>query len=77
MELALRIKIVLMMVKFGSPMQIIRELKGEGIVNIPSNTSITNLYQKFCEFGTVHDLLSSSRPKISKENTKLIEEILH
>lgn len=77
MELALRIKIVLMMAKFGSPTQVIRELKGEGIVNIPSNTSITNLYQKFCEFGTVHDLPISGRPKISEKKMNLIEEILH
>ena len=47
MKLTLRIKIVLMMAKAGSLTQVIQQFKSETIVNVPSDTSITNLYQKF------------------------------
>ena len=42
-----------------------------------SEAAILRLYQKFNEFGTVHDLPRSGRPKISeKESTEKICEIL-
>jgi hypothetical protein len=65
------------MAKFESPIQVIRVLENEANENIPSRFAIKDLYDKFCEFGTVLDLERSGRPKISDElSTDLITEIL-
>jgi hypothetical protein len=77
MDLELKIRIVLLMAKFESPTEVLRRLKSEGYKDVPTTQYIGKLYSKFCEFGTVLDLLKSGRPKISDEDsTRLIEEIL-
>ena len=51
MELKLRIRIILLMCKFESQVQVIRVLKNEKVSNVPSSQTITKLYKKFLEFG--------------------------
>ena len=51
MELKLRIRIILLMCKFESQVQVIRVLKNEKVSNVPSIRAITKLYNKFLEFG--------------------------
>ena len=67
MELKLRIRIILLMCKFESQVQVIRVLKNEKVSNVPSIQAITKLYNIFLEFGTVLNLTRSGRPKISDE----------
>ena len=55
------------MCKFDSQVQVITVLKNEKVSNVPSIQTITKLYNKFLEFGTVLDLPRSGRPKISDE----------
>jgi AraC-like DNA-binding protein len=77
MILKLRIQVVLLMAKFESSLEVIRALRKEGCENIPSRQAISNLYDKFCEFGTVLDKERSGRPKISEEeSTTPITEFL-
>ena len=77
MDIELRIRIVLLMAKFESQSAVLRVLKSEGIENLPSITAISNLYEKFCQFGTVLDLPKSGRPKISdEESTEPIRQIM-
>lgn len=77
MDLQTRIKSILMMAEFKSPTLVIRALAREGLTNVPTISAISNLYNKFCTFGTVQDLPHTGRPRISnEESTHLVEEIL-
>ena len=77
MSLKMKIRIVLLMAKFESPKAVTRALKAEGYKDILSEQAIINLYNKFCEYGTVLDLAKSGRPRISDEmSTDPIVEIL-
>ena len=77
MDLKLKIRIVLLMAKFESLTQVLRQLSNEGFKNLPTKETISNVYTKFCEFGIVSDMPRSGRPKISdEESTNPIKEIL-
>ena len=77
MDLKQRISIVLMMARLGSVTQVRRELAREGWSNVPTDSAIYKLYNKFCEFGTVLDLPRCGKPKITdEESTDPIMEIL-
>lgn len=77
MDTKQRISIVLLKARLESTTLVRRELSKAGWTQIPSESTINNLYNKFCEFGTVLDLPRSGRPKISyEESTEPIMEIL-
>ena len=77
MDLKTRIRIVQLMAKFECQTQVLRILKAEKYDYIPSPKAIMDVYEKFCEFGTVLDLPKSGRPKISyEESSDLISKIL-
>ena len=77
MDLKIKIRIVLLMARFNSPTQVIRELKKEGYPYEPSRQGIYDIYNRFCETGSVLDSNRSGRPKISdEESTSPITEIL-
>ena len=43
------------MAKFESPMMVIRELRRQEATDIPTKHTITSIYQKFLETGSIHD----------------------
>lgn len=77
MDLQTRIRAILLMGEFKSPTLVIRALAREGLSQVPTIAAISNLYNKFCSFGTVLDLPHTGRPRIpDEESTELIETIL-
>lgn len=71
--LNIRIRCVIEMARFGSPVQVRRELQHENAIEIPSDHHIRDIYSKFCRHGTVHDLPRSGRPTIVDE--QLVEQV--
>ncbi len=52
-SLETKIKIVVLMAKFESPIMVIRELQRQGATDIPVRQTITSIYEKFLETGSV------------------------
>lgn len=65
------------MAKYESPVMVIRELQRRGTTRIPERHTITSIYQKFLETGSVEDLSRSGKPSTITENkVEEVEEIL-
>jgi hypothetical protein len=76
-SLETRIQIVLLMAKFESPIMVIRELQRREATDIPNRHSITAIYEKFLETGSVQDKIRTGRPStITEEKIQEVEEIL-
>ena len=69
----LRIKIVLLMAKFESPVVVRRKLQVEFGKNTPTEVCIKATFDRFCATGTVEDRDHSGRP--SKITEQMIEEV--
>jgi len=69
-----RIEIVLLMAKFNSPNQVIRELKKKKwrLSQIPSRTTIYVIYPKFGETGCVLDKEKCGRKSLNPEKSQKI-----
>ncbi len=63
----IRIKIVLLMAKFESPIVVQRKLQAEFGKNAPKKDCIISTFQRFCETGTVENRERSGRPSIITE----------
>lgn len=73
----IRIKIVLLMAKFESPVIVKRKLQAEFGKNAPGETCITVTYERFCETGSVEDRERSGRPsKITEEKVNEVHDAL-
>ena len=57
------------MAKFESPIMAIRELRRQGAAEIPKRDTITSMYQRFLENGSVEDHTRSERPSTITEYT--------
>ena len=55
-SLETKIKIVVLVAKFESPIMVIRELQRQGATDIPVRQTMTSVYQKFLKTGSVEDL---------------------
>ena len=76
MDLETRIRVILLMGEFKSPILVLRTLKRERLDKVSWAQAIFNIY-KFCSFGTVLDLAHTGRPKISDDqSTDPIKRIL-
>jgi transposase len=72
----IRIKIVLLMIKFESPIVVKRKLQVEFDKNTPSEVCIKEVFQRFCETGTVEDRERSGRPsKITEEKVDEVHDV--
>jgi len=67
-----RVEIVLLMAKLESVTSVRRTLQGKNWKSIPSENTIRNVFSKFKETGTVHNLPKQGRPSLDEET---IEEI--
>jgi len=66
------------MAKFESPIMVIRELRRQGAAEIPERHTITSIYQRFLENGSVEDRTRSGRPSTITEDTiNEVEEALN
>ena len=72
LSLETRIQIVVVICKYQSKIQVRRELRKQGLINVPSRPTINGIYSKLLQCGSVHDILRSGRPLCS---TKIIEKI--
>lgn len=63
----IRIKIVLLMAKFESPVMVRRKLQLEFGQDTPSEDTISRTFHRFCETGTVEDRSRSGRPSTIDE----------
>ncbi|CAF1525998.1 unnamed protein product [Rotaria magnacalcarata] len=73
----IRIKIVLLMVKFESSTVVRRKLQVEFGNKTPSVVSIQPTFERFCETGTVEDRERSGRPsKITEEKIDEVSDVL-
>ena len=64
-------KIILLIGKFESPVIVRRTLQAEFGQDTPSEDTITRIYQRFCEIGTVKDRQHSGRSStIAEEKSR-------
>lgn len=71
-----KIQIVVLMAKFQSKTQVMRELKKLNVPDMPSSLeTIVNVYNKFLIHGTVHDLPKSGRS--SSDISKAILDVVN
>jgi hypothetical protein len=70
LSLQQRVQIVLLMARLDSVTAVQRELRKEGIKDVPSDNTIRSLFQKFVDTGNVSDLPRSGRPTISNETVE-------
>jgi len=76
--LDVKIRIVILMAKLESATAVRRALQQEKFTDIPVNSTITRIYEKFCETGSVEDIFHSGRPKKYDDNHAMkVEEILN
>jgi hypothetical protein len=76
-SLQTKIRVVILMAKIESPIQVWRTLQRENSEEVPSPTQISRIYKKFLETGSVGDRERTGRPKKYDENTiNKIEEII-
>ena len=59
------IYIVVLMCKYQSEIQVHRELRKEGLINVLIKTTINGIYSKFLQSGSVHNMHRSNRPSCS------------
>ncbi|CAF1187092.1 unnamed protein product [Didymodactylos carnosus] len=60
-----------------SPVMVIRELRRRGTTNIPERHTVTSIYQKFLETGSVGDRAHTGRPStITEDKVQEIQQIL-
>mgnify|MGYP002385373932 CR=1 FL=1 len=72
-----KIQIVILMSKFESPIAVIRELQRQGVSEIPERHTISRIYQKFLQTGSVEDIKPPGRPTtIDETKIKQVEEAL-
>jgi hypothetical protein len=72
-----KIQIVILMAKLESPTRVIREMQRQGSNEVPERHTITSIYQKFLETGTVEDRSRSGRPStVTDEVIEQVETIL-
>jgi len=72
-----KIQIVVLLAKFESPIMVNCELQRQGAIDIPVRQTITSIYQKFLETGSVQNLSRAGRPSIiTKDKIQEVEEIL-
>lgn len=69
-SLELRIKIVLLMAKLESPTEVQRHLKTENLSDVPSRHTITDIFNKFKETGSVKDRERTGRPPVATDEVK-------
>lgn len=71
-----KIKIIILMSKYESPIRVIREIKKEGwnTKRIPTRKTISEIFEKFKVTGSVHNRSKSGRPSISEQNNRLITD---
>ena len=73
----IRIKIVLLMVKFESSTVVKRKLWTEFGKNTPGETTIRETFQHFCETGTIEDRERPERPsEITEEKIDEVAEVI-
>jgi hypothetical protein len=76
-SLETKIQLVVLMAKLESPIIVIRELQRRGTTNIPSRHTITSIYQKFLEIGSVEDRAHTGRPStITEDKVEEVQQIL-
>lgn len=74
---SIRIRVVLVMAKFESPVVVRRKLQVEFGNKTPSEVSIKAIFDRFCETGTVEDRARSERPsKVTEEKMYEVREVL-
>ncbi len=72
-----RIQIVVLMSKFESPIRVILELQRREATEIPERHTISAIYQKFIDIGSVEDIKSPGRPTtITEDKINEVEEAL-
>ena len=73
----IKIKIVLLMAKFESSTIVKRKLWTEFGKNTPGETTIREIFQRFCETGTVEDRERPGRPsEITEEKIDEVAEVI-
>ncbi|CAF0957579.1 unnamed protein product [Didymodactylos carnosus] len=76
-SLETKIQVVILMAKYESPVMVIRELRHRGTTNIPERHTVTSIYQKFLETGSVGDHAHTGRPStITEDKVQEIQQIL-
>ncbi|CAF3178071.1 unnamed protein product [Rotaria socialis] len=72
----IKIKIVLLMAKFESPVAVRRQLQTEFGTNVSTKTCTTKIFERFCETGTVEDRERFGRPsKITEEKVDEVHDV--
>ena len=73
----LKIKIVLAMAKLNHPKLVIRHFQRENLRVIPCEKTISRVFDKFLETGSIHDRERSGRPTTATdEKVDEIDEVL-
>ena len=76
-SLETRIQVVVLMAKFESPVMVIRELQRQEVTHIPERHTITSIYQKFLDTGSVQDISPPGRPTaITEDKINEVEQAL-
>ncbi|CAF1240464.1 unnamed protein product [Didymodactylos carnosus] len=76
-SLETKVQVVILMAKYESPVMVIRELRRRGTTNIPERRTVTSIYQKFLETGSVGDRAHTGRPStITEDKAQEIQQIL-
>ena len=72
-----KIQVVILMVRYESPVMVIHELQCQGTTNIPERHPITSICQKFLETGSLGDRAHTGRPStIIEDKVQEIQQIL-
>ena len=75
--LEVKVQVVVLMAKFESPVMVIRELQRQGITNIPTRQTISSIYQKFLDTGSVQNVNPPGRPStITEDKIDEVEQAL-
>ena len=75
--LEVKVQVVVLMAKFESPVMVIRELQRQGITDIPTRQTISSIYQKFLDTGSVQNVNPPGRPStITEDKIDEVEQAL-
>lgn len=66
--LEVKVQVVVLMAKFESPVMVIRDLQRQGITDIPTRQTISSIYQKFLDTGSVQNVNPPGRPSTITED---------
>ena len=65
------------MAKYESPVMVIRELRRRGTTNIPEKYTVTSIYQKFLETGSIENRAHTGKSStITEDKVQEIQQIL-